>query len=184
MGRLQITETFIYRHRYIVGYGLIAIILITMFVLAGLFAPGGISSQEMQSAVKSSTVNLYDFKSLEIINLPYHLMQKASMSMFGVSIFTIKLPSIILALFSAIGVIILLRRWFKPGIGVLASLIAITTGQFIFIAQDGTPGILYLFWSISLLLFADLFCSTRIILCGYVLLGYILLYTKKLFNKF
>ncbi len=161
MGRLKISETFIYRHRYYIGYGLIAIILITMFVLAGLFAPSGISSQEMQSAVKSSSVNLYDFKSLEIINLPYHLLQKASMSLLGVSIFTIKLPSIILALFSAIGIIILLRRWYKPGIGVLASLIAITTGQFIFIAQDGTPGILYVFWSICLLLFADLIARQK-----------------------
>jgi len=62
------------------------------------------------------------------------------------------LLSLVIALVSAIGFILLLRRWFKPNIAVLASLIAITTGQFLFIAQQGTPGIMYVFWPVLLLL--------------------------------
>jgi hypothetical protein len=55
--------------------------------------------------------------------------------------------------------VILLRRWFKPNISILASLIAVSTGQFLFIAQDGTPGILYLFWAVWLMLLATIIIS-------------------------
>ncbi|MEI6228991.1 MAG: glycosyltransferase family 39 protein [Candidatus Saccharibacteria bacterium] len=156
MGKLDITESFIYRHRYVIGYGLIAIGLIAVLLFAGLYLPGGISAAEMQSVVKSDSINLVDFSSLAVTNLPYHLLQQATLSIFGVTILGIKLPSIILAFLSAVGIVLLLRKWFKPSVGVLASLIAITTGQFLFIAQDGTPGVLYLFWAVWLIYLATL----------------------------
>lgn len=155
MGNFDITKFFIYRWRYQIGYILVAAGLIAILIFAGLYLPGGISNAEMQSVVKSDSITHIDLNSLAMTNLPYHLLQKASVALFGVTILSIKLPSIILALLSAAGLVILLKRWFKPRIGILASLIAITTGQFIFIAQDGTPGILYLFWSVCLLLLAS-----------------------------
>lgn len=154
MNNFHITDFFLYRWRFIIGYSLIAISLIVALVIAGTYLPGGISNQEMQSIVKSNSLDFSKLTAADITNLPYHLLQHACISLFGVSIFTIKLPSIILAFFSAIGIIMILRRWFKPSVGVLASLVAITTGQFLFIAQDGTPNILYLFWPVCLLLLA------------------------------
>lgn len=156
MGKIDITELSLYRWRYFIGYGLVAIGLIIVLIFSSLYSPGGISYQEMQSVIKSGSINHTDLSSIAITNLPYHLLQQASIAIFGVSIISIKLPSIILAFLSAVGIILLLRRWFSPKIGVLASLIAITTGQFLFIAQDGTSGILYLFWSVWLLLLASL----------------------------
>jgi len=154
MNKFHITDLFLYRWRFVIGYSLIAVSLIVALVIAGLYLPGGISNQEIQSVVKSNLLNLTNLNSADVINLPYHLLQHACITLFGVSIFTIKLPSIILAFFSAIGIILILKRWFKPSVGVLASLVAITTGQFLFIAQDGTPNILYLFWSVCLLFLA------------------------------
>lgn len=137
-----------------------AIGLIFVLLFAGMYSPGGLSSSEMQSAVISNSVGFNSVEPATVANLPYYLLQKASLSLFGVSIISIKLPSIILAFFSAIGIFILLAKWFKLRIAILASLIAITTGQFIFIAQNGTPGILYLFWSVSLILLASLISSS------------------------
>ncbi|MEI6054118.1 MAG: glycosyltransferase family 39 protein [Candidatus Saccharibacteria bacterium] len=156
MINIDITKSFIYRNRYWIGYSLVAIGLIIVLVFAGLYIPGGISSEEMQSVVKSDSINYLDFNSLAITNLPYHMLQKLSLSILGVTVFGIKLPSILLAFLSAAGMILILRRWFKPRIGILATLIAITTGQFLFISQDGTPIILYLFWAICLILMATL----------------------------
>lgn len=153
MIKFDISELMLYRRRYWIGYGLVAIGLVAVLIFAGMYLPGGISNQEMQSVVKSSSLSL---SGVQITNLPYHLLQHAILAIFGVSILSIKLPSIILAFLSAIGIALLLKRWFKPSVGVLASLIAISTGQFLFIAQDGTPGILYLFWSVCLLLLASL----------------------------
>lgn len=156
MNNFHISEFFLYRWRFWIGYGLIAIGLIAVLILAGIYLPGGISNQEMQSIVKSSSLGFTSLTATDITNLPYHLLQHAIITIFGVSIFTIKLPSLILAFLSAVGIVLILKRWFKPGIGVLASLVAITTGQFLFIAQDGTPNILYLFWPVCLLLLASI----------------------------
>ncbi len=153
---IDVTSFYTYRWRYWIGYGFIGVLLVGLLLFAGLYVPGGISAQEIQSVVKSSTISLTDVHSLAVTNLPYHVLQRASLVIFGVSDFSIKLPSLILALFSAIGLIVLLRQWFRPNIAFLASTIAITTGQFLFIAQSGTPDILYVLWAVWLLLLGTL----------------------------
>lgn len=155
MLRFDISEFYIYRFRYYIGYLLFGICLIVTLVLVGLYLPGGLSDQEVRSLVKSDSINRLNVWSLDVVNLPYYLLQKISITVFGVSILSVKMPSILLAFLSAIGMIIILRKWFKPRVGVLASLIAITTGQFLFIAQSGTPDILYLFWPTCIILIAS-----------------------------
>lgn len=152
MATRDFSKYFLYRWRYVIGYTLIGLLLAALLLFAGLFLPGGLSQDEMNSVVRSESLSLSNPASLAIPNMPYYALQAAVLAIFGVSILTIKLPSLILALFSAVGLILLLRRWFKPNIAVLASLIAITTGQFLFIAQSGTPSVLYIFWPIALLL--------------------------------
>ena len=156
IGKFAITEFFIYRWRYQIGYFLILLGMIGALVFVGLYLPGGISTQEMQSTVHSSSLSLTQLSNLDVINLPYHLLQKIFFVVFGVSSLTIKLPSLLLAFLSIIGLVFLLRQWFKPRIAVLASLIAVTTGQFLFIAQNGTPDILYLFWPVWLMWLASI----------------------------
>lgn len=146
----------LYRWRYIIGYGVVGLTLAGLLIFAGLFLPGGLSTTEQAEVVRSGSLHLTDPSSFARINLPYSVLQAASISIFGVSDFSIKLPSLILALASAIGIIFLLRRWFSHNIAVLGSFIAITTGQFLFVAQYGTPAILYIFWPTMLLLLATL----------------------------
>lgn len=154
MSKFKVTDSIIYRWRYILGYGLLGLMLIGLLIFAALYVPDGLSQSEMDAAVTSDSLSLNSPGELVIANAPFYLLQKASLVLFGVSNLSIKLPSLILSLFSAIGLIFLLRRWFKPGIAVLASVIAITTGQFLLVAQTGSIGILYLFWPILLLLLA------------------------------
>lgn len=146
------SKYFLYRWRYVIGYSIIGLLLAGLLLFAGLYLPGGLSEAEMTSVIRSASLSLSDPSSLALANLSYYALQAGIFALFGISVFTIKLPSLILALLSAIGLILLLRRWFKPNIAVLASLIAITTGQFLFIAQYGTPSVLYIFWPIVLLL--------------------------------
>ncbi|MBC7868732.1 glycosyltransferase family 39 protein [Candidatus Saccharibacteria bacterium] len=153
---IDVTSFYTYRWRYWIGYGFVGALLVGLLLFAGLYVPGGISSQEMESVIKSSTISLSNIDSLAMTNLPYHLLQKASITIFGVSDFSIKLPSLILAFFSAIGLIVLLRRWFRPNIAFLASVIAVTASQFLFIAQNGTPDILSVLWAVWLLLLGTL----------------------------
>ena len=157
----KLTKSFIYKYRYFLGYAIISLGLIAVLLFAGLYLPGGLSAEETESAIKSNSINYGDAGSIAITNLPYHLLQKASFVLFGVSVFSIKLPSIILAFLSGIGLVLLLNRWFRSNIAVLGSVIAITTGQFLFIAQSGTPSVLYLFWPVWLLLLANLITTKQ-----------------------
>ncbi len=151
MARITLTETFLYRWRYALGYTFLGLLLAGMLVFAGLYVPGGLSQAEQASVIRSGALSLSDPSSFTIIHLPYHLLQAGILEVFGISEFTIKLPSLILGSIAAVALIFLLRRWFPPSISVLASLIAIATGQFIYIAQSGTPSIMYVFWAVILL---------------------------------
>ena len=152
----QLTDYLLYRWRYILGYGVIVLSILGVLTVALLYIPGGLSQAEMDTVVKSSslTLSLTDFDPASIINLPYHLLQRASIAIVGVTALSIKLPSFILGILSGLGVLLLLRKWFKQNIAVITTILVITTGQFMFIAQSGTPAILYVFWPIWLLVIA------------------------------
>ena len=181
MAKFKISNFFIYRWRNVIGYSLVAIGLILILIFISLYLPGGITNAEIQSVIKSNSINMFDYWSMNVINLPYHLLQHTSFFLFGVTIFSIKLPSIILAFLSIIGLTLLLRQWFNPNIGILATLIAITTGQLLFIAQSGTSEILYLFWPVWILLLASLIPISnrfrKIYIAGFVALASLSLYT-------
>jgi len=158
----QITEYFFYRWRYILGYGLIIISIVALFLVAGFLIPGGLTHSEMNSAVTSRAVTFSPsaFEAGSVVNLPYHMLQRASMWAFGVTQFGIKLPSLILGILSALGMLLLLRTWFKQNVAVLTTILVITTGQFLFLAQNGTASIVYVFTTVWLL-YAAMMVSRR-----------------------
>ncbi len=153
---VNFTNSFFYRWRYLLGYSLIGVLLVGLLIFAGLYLPGGLSNEETRSVVLSSKLSVGSPGSLAISDMPYHALQKLSLKLFGVYDFSIKLPSLFLGLASAIGLVYLLRRWFPRNIAVLTSFLAITTGQFLFVAQSGTPSIMYIVWPIALLLLGTL----------------------------
>lgn len=149
----KVTDYLLYRWRYIVGYGVIGLIVASLIVVAGLLVPGGLSHDEMQSVITSSTP-LTPLNPAFVTDLPYHLLQRASFHIFGVTILSVKLPSLILGTLSIIGIFVLLRGWFRHNVAILTTLVIITTGQFLYLTQSGTPGILHIFWSVWLLVAA------------------------------
>jgi hypothetical protein len=160
MGKTLITDFFIYRWRYILGYGLITLAFIALLVFAGLYVPGGLSQSEMRVVAASSSISLSDPQSLAIVNMPYYVIQKFIMDFFGATNFSIKAFSIVCALVTGIGAVLLLRRWYRPNIAVLTAIIMITTGQFLFVAQSGTASITYIMWPIWLLLAATMITAS------------------------
>lgn len=144
----------LYRYRYTVGYVLFVLALIGCLMLAGWGAPDGLAHQERASAVASSQLNISNLQHLDVINLPYRLLQKASINLLGLTQLAIKLPSLILGLISGVGLLFLLRNWLNTGIALVTGLIAVTTGQFLIVSQSGTPTIMLFFWSVFLLLAA------------------------------
>lgn len=152
MARYDLSKYTLYRLRYVIGYTVIGLLLAGVLLFAGLFLPGGLSENEMASVVQSHGIEPTKPLSFAMTDMPYHAFQAGIIGIFGISTLAVKAPSLILALLSAVGIIVLLRRWFRDSIAVLGSLIAVSNSHFLFIAQSGTPDIMYIFWPVALLL--------------------------------
>lgn len=164
MGKLKITDFFIYRNRYIASYGIVGLILISLLFVSGVLVPGGLSELEMTSATRSSNISmgaLIGNQPDTIANLPYKLLQAISLHTFGISIVSIKLPSLILAAASILLLYGTLELWFRRNVAIITSIITMTSSQFLLQSQSGTAGIIYMFWGALLLFAASMVASSR-----------------------
>ena len=150
--RTRVTDLFIYKWRYPLGYLLITALLITTLAVATLSTPGGLRAGEMEATVKSASLSVEVMEPSMVVNLPYHILQRIGFMLFGVSTFTIKLPSIILGLLTIIGIFFLIRVWFRRNVAILTTILVATSTQFLFLIQDGTAGVMFSFVAVWLLL--------------------------------
>ena len=110
------------------------------------FAQKGLSDAEIKSATDSYYLSGDSILNGDLVDLPYRLLQKVSIMTFGLSAYAIKLPSIIIGLFLGLLLILLLNRWFKSNVSLLASCLIVLSTPFLFLAGSGTPLIMLVFW--------------------------------------
>jgi len=149
----HVSDLFIYRWRYTIGYIAVGIACIALLLVASLYIPGGLSDREINTVATTNALSLKQFTPEMAINLPYYLVQKGSLFLLGLSELSIKLPTIIFGFLSVVGLVLLLKIWFKSNVAIMTALIGLTAGPFLLAAQSGTPGILYIFWPIWLFYF-------------------------------
>lgn len=155
MAQKELRKKYIsYRFRFWIGYGALLAALIGLLTFAVLRTPGGISATEEASVLRSAALTISNPESFLVADLPYHTLQKLSISLLGLTPLSVKLPSAFIALAASIGLVLLLRRWLQPRTSVIAGAIAITSTPFIFLAQQGTPAIMTIFWPVAIILFA------------------------------
>lgn len=148
----KVTDYALYRWRFPIVYGLLILVLAVMVTTAILFAPGGLSAHEIRSASSSAALNWQALRPDEVINLPYALVQKASFELLGFNELAIKIPSAVFGMLSIVGLILLLRVWFRDSVAIMAGVMIVTTSQFLLLSQSGQPAIMYFFWPTWLLL--------------------------------
>ncbi len=141
-----IAQTFLYKWRYVLAYAALALVFVGLTALLPLFTPGGLSTAEMESATAAYELKIGSFTPGNVLNMPYLLLQKASIHLFGMSVLSIKLPSIVLALISGLLIVLLLSHWFKKNVAAIASGLILSAGVFLTVAGHGTADIMYVFW--------------------------------------
>lgn len=151
MKKIVISKLFLYRYRFVIGYVVLGVAFIALLVSLPLIAQKGLSEAEIESATSSYYLGKDGILSGDLIDLPYRVLQKYSIKFFGLSAFTIKLPSIIMGLLLGFLLILLLNRWFKSNVSLLASCLIILSTPFLFLAGSGTPLIMLIFWPTLLL---------------------------------
>ena len=159
MVRQTINSLAFYRLRYPLAYVTFALALASMLIVAGFYLPGGLAQDEIRSALISDGLDptkLYALSPEALIYLPYRLLQAASISAFGISLVGIKLPSILLGFFSALGILYLLNLWYRRNVAIAAAIIAVTTNQFLLASQAGQAGVAYIFLTTMVLIAASM----------------------------
>ncbi len=146
-------QPFLIRNRFTIGYIILGIVFFALLSFLPSIAPNGISSEEMDSAVNSNLLSSDFIQSGKIIDAPYHLVQKASMHFLGLSLYSIKLPSIIFGTLAAFFMVLLLNRWFKSDVAIIGSIMTTLSTAFLSLATFGTPIVMYIFW-LSIILWA------------------------------
>lgn len=151
MKKIIISKLFLYRHRFIIGYVVLGVVFTLLLFGMPVVAQAGLSDAEMESATNSYYLGRSGIFNGDLVDLPYRLLQKFSIMIFGLTPYAIKLPSIIMGLLLGFLFILLLNRWFKNNVSLLASSLIILSTPFLFLAGSGTPLIMLVFWPTLLL---------------------------------
>ncbi|MBL8159608.1 glycosyltransferase family 39 protein [Candidatus Saccharibacteria bacterium] len=146
-------ELVLYRYRYIVGMILLIGFGVAMTSWQLGSVPPGFNREEIGSAIAAGSLSI---DSASFVNVPYYLLQKASLGVFGPSALGIRLPSIILAMLMAAAVFVLLRQWFGQNTAVVGTILTVTASQFLMESRAGNPDIVYSLWTAALLATAAL----------------------------
>lgn len=151
MSKLVISKLFLYRYRFIIGYIVLGLAFVALIFLLPLISPAGLSDVERTSVVQSYNLHFSSITSGDLVDLPYHILQKLSILAFGLTPYTIKLPSILVGLVLGLLLILLLNRWFKSNVALLASILTVLSTPFLYLAGSGSPLIMLVFWPTLLL---------------------------------
>jgi hypothetical protein len=146
-------QLLLYRYRYQTGILIFIVLLVGLLLLRIDLAPAGLSQDEMNSAVASATLKFEFPFTQSLIDLPYKLLQKASLSYIGLNEWGIVTPSLLLGLATGVAFLMMVRRWFRMNVALITSFILVTSAGFLVLARGGTPMIMTTFW-LSIILLA------------------------------
>ena len=147
----MISKLFLYRYRFVIGFLVLSALYVALLFGLPLLSPNGLSEAEMVSATNSYNLHFDSVLKGDVVELPYRALQKVSIMAFGFNTYAIKLPSIVLGLILGALLILLLNRWFKSNVALLASILAVLSSSFLYLAGSGTPLIMLVFWPTMLL---------------------------------
>ena len=151
MKKIIVSRLFLYKHRFLIGYIVLGLAFVALLFSLPLFAQNNLSEAEIESATSSYALSIDAPLNGDLVNLPYRILQKVSIMAFGLNTYAIKLPSIVVGLLLGLLLILLLNRWFKNNVSLLASCLVILSTPFLFLAGSGTPLIMLVFWPTLLL---------------------------------
>ncbi len=151
MKKIIISKLFLYRYRFIIGYIILGLAFTVLLFLLPVIAQNGLSEAEINSATSSYYFGKAGIVNGDLVDMPYRILQKYSIVIFGLTTYAVKLPSIIIGLLLGLLLILLLNRWFKSNVSLLASCLIVLSTPFLFLAGSGTPLIMIVFWPTLLL---------------------------------
>lgn len=150
-----ISEWTLYKHRLLIAYVGLSVLAALLLTLYPREVPPGLSTAEQQSVITSHAISFTQLpEPQQVVNLPFHALQKASIHLLGVTPFGVRLPSLVFAALTVLALALIIKRWFKTNVAIVSTVIILTSTWFLSLARLGTPDIMVPFWTSTLILCA------------------------------
>jgi len=134
----------LYKYRYYIGFGLLAILGLLLAGYRFWLLPNGLNAEEMAVAATAGhlsplgLVKDYGDSLAQLVNLPWVLTEWLSIKIFGFSTFSMRLPAVILMLSAAGALIVTIWKWSRANIAAISGLVILTSAMFMSMARSGT----------------------------------------------
>ena len=153
----------LYRYRFWIGFGLLAILTFLFAAWDFWRIPNGLTDGEMATASLSGQLNFREILhgSIDLINLPFLILQKLSIELFGFSTFALRLPSVILSLFAMEMLTLALTFYERRDAAMISVFLVATSPLFLSLARSGDAGSMTIFLGSAFILAAILLLSGR-----------------------
>lgn len=139
MKQLMLSETWLYKYRFIFGYLLLATLALwTLFYRLGSLLPG-INSVEAEVATTSMDIGQLGSHP---VNFIYHLLQYASTAALGPTPFAIRLPGVLLSIIFLLLFFYVIKHRFSKRAAIVTTLLLATSSWFLNTTRLGTPATL------------------------------------------
>ncbi len=89
MKKLKISDFWIYKFRYQIGIGILSLGYLAIIIYTLFITPNGLTAGEIENTKSAVNLDFSNIFSKNIIDLPYRLLQKISIDIFGLSNFSI-----------------------------------------------------------------------------------------------
>lgn len=136
-------QLLLYNYRYWFGYAIIASFAAYFLFWQLRTIPPGFSQLELETASQHTTFQ-------GIIDMPVYpvhaILQWGALSLFGVNVYSVRLPAILLAIATAFFLYGLMKKWFGKSTALLSIALLLSSDWFLFVTRHGTGVITFSFW--------------------------------------
>lgn len=143
-----IHDSWLYRFRYPLAIGILSLLAIFMVGYRFWFMSSGLSQAEIESAKVAGNLSLSNLiyaphgNPLNIVALPWTLLQHISVNIFGPTLFAMRLPAVVLALVVALLGIVLLRMLTRPSLAVIGGFLMVSSAFYVGMGRAGTAAVM------------------------------------------
>ncbi|MCL2095209.1 glycosyltransferase family 39 protein [Candidatus Saccharibacteria bacterium] len=139
----RVASLTLWRYRFFISYVLIGLLFAGMVIMLPWLQGMRLNAAEEASSVVAMGLGRSNFG---VAHLPYYVLQRLSLEVLGLTALAIKLPSIILGIASGGLIVLILNRWFKNFVALVAVALSLFSVGILRLATTGTPAISYVFW--------------------------------------
>lgn len=136
-------QLLLYNYRYWFGYAIIALFAAYFLFWQLRTIPPGFSQLELETASQHTTFQ-------GIIDMPVYpvhaILQWGAISLFGVNVYSVRLPAILIAIATAFFLYSLMKKWFGKSTALLSIALLLSSDWFLFVTRHGTGVITFSFW--------------------------------------